>query len=457
MGLIEQLADPAATWAREWRRYLARQVRRRGCESLALLRQFATVKPGRLAPSDRERIATALHCEVERLLGTVCDEQPFSKAAWMRAAGLDEPGNATKRYGEFVIAPWYSTDYETWEERRNKLSASAGHFGRLIEALCMFSSDAPEQVCRRIFAGTSFAGDAIDPERYARAAGHLQALVRATDALVAYGNDKEGIEGLFVRTAQVRRRMPSTGSRPPSWPYPDWFYPRTGVLDIPDVYWDERDSVEYGMAGPGAHAMFDANDPRYRNLLRMSFDWLGSLVHLPRAYMGCMAFPQDLVDDVEQEADQIGVHLSIQYRLQHSLVERRELAPSRTRIQGIHPADLQDGPAGAGEMVPLQEKRHPEEEGHCWLVIYPAKGRKGLCPMLYWPQAEAGVFVCPLDANNLHALSEFCMTSDDGVITLFERLEQMLAMPSRQLAHEWARTAFDLCSNPVLEMASIVR
>jgi hypothetical protein len=226
-------------------------------------------------------MATALHCELERLSGTVRNGQPFSKAAWMRAAELDEPGNATKRYGEFVLAPWYSIDYATWEERRNKLSAGAGHFGRLIEALFMFSSETPEQVCRRIFSGTSFAGNAIDPERYAHAAGQLHALVRATDALVAHGNSKEGIEDLFARTAQLKRRALAMGSRPPSWPYPDWFYPRTGVLDIPDIYWDERDSADYGMAEPGAHALFDTNDPRYRNLLRMSFDWLDSLAHLP--------------------------------------------------------------------------------------------------------------------------------------------------------------------------------
>jgi hypothetical protein len=456
MGLVDQLTDPAGTWAKEWRRYLARQTRRSGCESLALLRQFATVKPGRLSQSDRERMATALHCEVERLSGTVHDGLPFSKAAWMRGAGLDEPGNATKRYGEFVLAPWYSMDYETWEERRNKLSAGAGHFGRLIEALFVFSSEAPEQVCRRIFAGTSFAGDSIDPERYTRAAGQLQALVRAADALVGYGNGQEGIEGLFTRTAQVKRRMLAMGSRPPSWPYPDWFYPSTGVLDIPSVYWDERDSADCDMEGPGAHAMFDTKDPRYRNLLRMTFGWLDSLVHLPRAYMGCISFPQDLVGDVEQETDEIGLQLAVQDRLQYSLVERRELATGRTRIQGIHPADLQDGPARAGQTIPLQERRHPEEEDHCWLVIYPAKGGKGLCPMLYWPRAEAGVFVCPLNANNLHVLSEFCVTSDNGVMTLFERLEQMLTTPLRHLAHEWARTAFDLCSNPVLEMASMV-
>src|SRR5690606_35655445 len=140
---------------------------------------------------------TGLHCEIERLTIASGVNQPFSKAAWMRAAGFAEPGNPTKRLNEYVLAPSYPLDHDAWEARSRKLNASAYNFACLIEALFPFTEEDPERVYRRIFAGSSFAGSVIDPERYRRAAGQLQELVHAMDRMVAQGNGREGIGTLF--------------------------------------------------------------------------------------------------------------------------------------------------------------------------------------------------------------------------------------------------------------------
>jgi hypothetical protein len=50
----------------------------------------------------------------------------------------------------------------------------------------------------------------------------------------------------------------------------------------------------------------------------------------------------------------------------------------------------------------------------------------------------------------MHALSHLHMPSEQGVLTLIERIEQLLTDPSHTLGAEWARTAYDLHHNPVL-------
>ena len=90
-------------------------------------------------------------------------------------------------------------------------------------------------------------------------------------------------------------------------------------------------------------------------------------------------------------------------------------------------------------------------------MIYPAQDHKGLCPLLYWSLDDGHVFVCSLDRDSIHAASQPHMPSEQGVLTVVERIEQLIQDPRRPLAQDWARTAFDLEDNPILANARLHR
>lgn len=440
---VETLTDPIPFWTKAWRDHLARNPGVSGATSLALLKEHAREKLGKV---DRERLALGLHAESVRLGGAPALRRAFSNAEWMRAAQLaDEPANPTKRLSAYLLRPYGEVspdrwDPDIWELRASKVSASARNFALLIDALSEFTIEEHEQVCRRIFAGTSFAATAADNARHERLAARLDTLVRQTDKLVERVLSGPSLEQLFARTAELKDLALRAGQVSPWWPYFDRDETPASDAALPDPYWDIH------FDGPAT--TLDLDNPGYRFMWYPPLDWLDALVHLPRAYLGCAAWLPSWVGDSSTETEKVGRLMSELFQNQSTLIEERNLAARETRIAANSLPQTQAA-AGKAEERGL-EYRFPSEEGHCWLVIYPAQGHRGLCPMLYWSHGEGGVHVCSLDRHSMHVASQVHLPYEHGIMTLADRVEQLLDDPRRLLATEWARTAFDVQDNPVL-------
>lgn len=442
-SFVDTLTDPVLFWTKSWRDHLARTTSMSGLTSLEMLKKRAREK---LSKVDRERLALGLHVETMRLKSAATLPRPFSGAEWMPAAGLaSEPANASKRMNEYVLTPYGQTnrpawDPEGWELRVSHLSASVRDFAALIEALLRFTDESPEQICHRIFTGTSFATTTAESQRCERLAARLDALVAQTDKLVDRVSPGAGLTALFTRTAQVKESMLRAGSASAWWPYPNRDEPVSiGVLPAP--YWD--------LAYDQAHVTLDPVDPRYRYMSCPPLDWFNALLYLPRAYLGCVTYVPSWVTTPDPAAEDVGQLMATLYESQSTLTEVRTLATGDARIRA--PGDRRDDPC-ASRMAPTLDAnyRFPEEEGHCWLVIYPAQSGKGLSALLYWSLGEGGVHVCSLDRHSMHVASQLHLPGEYGVMTVVERIEQLLDDPRHSLAQEWARTAFDLQNNPVL-------
>lgn len=440
--LVTRLTDPVPFWMKSWRDHLARNPSVSGETSLALLKEHARTK---LTQVDRERLAQGLHAETARLVGGT-SRRVFSNAEWMRAAGLDdEPANASKRITEYILPPhWqiYSRkdDSDSWELRAKRISASARNFALLIDALREFTDEDHGQLCRRIFAGTSFATTVAETDRHTRLASTLKTLVGQTDKLVERVLSGTGLTQLFARTAEVKAAMLRAGCISAWWPYYDREEALAANAPLPDPYWD----IDYD----GPSTTLDPSDPGYRNLFRPPLGWLDALMYLPRAYLGCATWVPAWVPEPEIAPEKVGQLMAELYQYQSTLIEKRHLIRRETRIRVQ--SSLHADAASAAQVADPLHRRSPDEEGHCWLVIYPAQNRKGLCPMLYWSLAEGNVFVCSLDRYSMHAASQLHLPGEQGVLTVVERIEQLLQDPRRPLAQDWARTAFDLQDNPIL-------
>jgi len=281
---LDRLADPVTFWTKSWHDHLARHPGIKGETSLALLQEHART---RLNPVDRKRIALGLHVETARLLRAGA-RSGFSNAEWMRAAGLDnEPANASKHITEYLLPPYGQTgpgkwDPDGWELRVKRLSPDARKFALLIDALRQFTDEDHGQICTRIFAGTSFATTPAEIERHARLADTLDALVIQTDKLVERVLAGTNLQQLFARTAEAKATMLRAGCASAWWPYFDRHEGVAADASLPDPYWD----VHYD--GPATTP--DPSDPGYRYLFQPPLGWLDALMHLPRAYLGCVTW-----------------------------------------------------------------------------------------------------------------------------------------------------------------------
>jgi hypothetical protein len=77
-------------------------------------------------------------------------------------------------------------------------------------------------------------------------------------------------------------------------------------------------------------------------------------------------------------------------------------------------------------------------------------GSQGIVSHALLEPRGGGVHVCSLDRHSMHVASQVHLPYEHGIMTLADRVEQLLDDPRRLLATEWARTAFDVQDNPVL-------
>lgn len=436
--MIERLTDPVLFWAKSWHDHCVRNPEMPGYASVALLRKRVREKLDR---ADRERVAIGLHVESTRIAQSGSKGKPFSNAAWMTAAGLAiDPTNPTKRLNEYVLPPYDPKNVDAWEERASRLVVGARGYLQLIEALLGFTEEGHDALLGRIFAGSSFASGAAEVARYGRLAAGLAELVAQTDKMVARVQPGTSLARTFAHTAEVKAELIRARSPMAWWPYFAPFEsPLPGAV-LPDPYWDLTHEFPYGAADPSQAA--------YRRMAMPPLDWLHGLMYLPRAYLGCAARVLDWVDAPKEQPEKVGKLFAELYTCQSTLMEVRNPHSEEVRCDALDAlSDLNSSQLEEG--LP-RIARDIGEEGHCWLVIYPARGRAGLCPLFYWSLGEGGVHVCQLDEMGMHALSQILLPSEGGILTAVERIEHLLLDPSRPLAREWARTAFDLQLNPVL-------
>lgn len=436
--MIGRLTDPGPFWTTSWRGYCARNPGMPGHDSLSLLRKRGCEKLDR---ADRERLAIGLHVESTLISRSGNRDRPFSNAAWVNAAGLaGDRTNPTKRLNEYLLPPYDPDNSDAWEERASRLVAGARDYPQLIEALLGFSEEDHDALLRRIFSGSSFTVGAAEVVRYGRLAAGLTELVAQTDRMVARVQPGTSLLRTFSRTAEVKAEMIRAGSPVAWWPCfaPFGPLPPEGVL--PDPYWDLTHEVPYGAVDPSRVS--------YRRMAMPPLDWLDGLMYLPRAYLGCATRVLDRVEAPEEQPENVGRLFAELYTCQSTLMEVRNQHSGEVRCDA---PGAQSGPDfSQPEEVRSRFTRNIAEEGHCWLVIYPARGGTGLCPLFYWSQGEGGVHVCQLDQTGMHALSQILVPGEGGILTAVERIGQLLLDPARPLAREWARTAFDLQLNPVL-------
>lgn len=422
------------------------RVTGRAC--LDLMMQRGAMGLPRLSPSDREKLASALFVELDLLKrGVVRTVKPFSTAAWMAEAGLASGDiNPTKRLNEYVLDA-RSLTLAQYKDRAKKLSARHAHYARLIQALLSFINEDADTVCRRIFIGTSFESGVANVDQCRPIVSSINELVANISKLIARVADKEDLETIFARTAKTKERLQRAGDVI-NWPYIDLGKPYASCQEeVPNwerPYWDEVESNFNGFA-----------DPRHGHMVSLSLDWLDALMYLPRAYLGCAVYFPDWDIDPDVDTQKAGTWLNGTREYQNDLAELRTLQTGRAEVawHDAHSVLYRSRSTVAKFTGEVSNRRFPAEEGHCWLVIYPARLRQALCPMLYWSQGPGGVHVCPLDEDSIYVLSHFCLsagTEGKGVITLFDRLRQMLWDESNSLELEWARTVFDVLKNPIL-------
>lgn len=423
------------------------RVTGRAC--LDLMMQRGAMGLPRLSPLDREKLAAALFVEVDLLKrDTARTVKPFSTAAWMAAASLaGDDINPTKRLNEYTLDA-RSLPLNQYKDRAKKLSARHTHYARLIQALLGFTNEDRDAVCSRIFTGTSFESGVADVTQCRPIISSINELVVSTSKLIARVADKEDLETIFARTAKTKERLQQAGSVV-NWPYIDLGEPHASCEEeVPNwerPYWHDVESNFNGFA-----------DPRHGHMLSLSLDWLDALMYLPRAYLGCAVYFPDWDIDPDVDTQRAGTWLDGTGQYQNDLAELRTLHTGRAEVawRDAHSAQYKLHSTVAEFTEEFSNRRFPSEEGHCWIVIYPARLRHGLCPMLYWSQGQGGVHVCPLDEDSIYVLSHFCLSvgpDGKGVITLFDRLRQMLWDESNSLELEWARTVFDVLKNPVLK------
>jgi hypothetical protein len=423
-----------------------RRVTGRAC--LDLMMQRGAMGLPRLSPSDREKLAAALFVEVDLLKRNAARTiKPFSTAGWMAEANLAADDiNPTKRLNEYTLDA-RSLTLDQYKDRAKKLNARYAHYASLIQALLGFTTEDADMVCSRIFNGTSFESGVADITQCRPIVSSINELVVSISKLIARVADKEDLETIFARTAKTKERLQKAGSVV-NWPYIDLGEPHAPCKEeVPNwerPYWDKVESNFNGLA-----------DPRQGHMLSLSLDWLDALMYLPRAYLGCAVYFPDWDIDPDVDTQRAGIWLNGTAQYQNDLGELRTLHTGRAEVawRDAHSALYRLHSTVAEFTEEVSNRRSPSEEGHCWLVIYPARLRQALCPMLYWSQGQGGVHVCPLDEDSIYVLSHFCLsggTDGKGVITLFDSLRQMLWDESNSLELEWARTVFDVLKNPIL-------
>jgi len=214
-------------WALQWRKKQDADEQRRiaGRACLDLMEQRAALRSDelteKLSRADREKIASALAIEIEKLqTEPSLWKKPFSTAALMIEAGLaTDPGNPTKRLGEYAKAIDYAT-VEQLHKRVDKLSASYLNFVKFIKALLAVSHEDDGEICARIFRGTSLEGTEVDVIEHRRIVRALNKSVKKINRLMCDFTDGESLEDIFGRTAEAKKLIQQNGFLT-NWPFID--------------------------------------------------------------------------------------------------------------------------------------------------------------------------------------------------------------------------------------------
>lgn len=345
-------------WVAQWRMRQThlRDRMRTGIESMELFCERARDREDnsshKIALADRPKLASALNTEIERLeTDCVASGRPFRRRDLMVAARLataDDP-HPTKRLHELTLKE---------DESGEDLCAAIFNYQSLIESLVSFSTEVPEKIYARIFAGTSFSGVETDIVRHRKLVASLKQKIGRIDKLMHVAFKSE-LREVFDEIAQASAFLRAEGT-PIAWPSFD--------IDAGSGAVPRKSSADVFRSGwtPGHHADV-RNAMHYTHL-----DWHDAVLHLPRCYLGCAAILEEWMrdgDDVEAVNDVLrGIDVA-----RRSITEARSLSDDRTRMT------FDDG----GVLVDRRYRPSGfDEDGHCWLVIYPSRSRTGLIPML---------------------------------------------------------------------------
>jgi hypothetical protein len=434
------IKPPGKNWPDLWRLRESIESSRRveGAASLEVFKRRA--KTPRISKRDREMIACALHFEITRLEEhpELCNG-PFSRAALALQAGLAaDDTNPTKRLRELTLDPQLPKD--KLAIRKNSLCASYRPYISLIEnGLTRFSKEGIEGICARVFSGTSYAGIETDIRKNRMLTHQLANIAAKVNSIVRTILDKS-LEDCFRESAILKKSAQTSGSVS-NWPFIDLWEPYAeNGEEVPN--WE---SPYWTGSRTNPIQDFRFGDIYYRAILQTSLDWHNTVVCLPRVYLGCAIHLPSWLGDW-QGAPHRSEYLAAIDNCTRAIAEQRSLEEQRTKVVfiGDEGQTYQTAPSSVNNLM--------EGEGHCWIVIYPSPNEKGLVPMFYWSQGEGGVHVCVLTDETIDVLANFHIASsaDARVISVFERIAELLKDKARPIEIEWARTAFDILSNPFL-------
>jgi hypothetical protein len=441
---IVYLRPDDKNWGVLWRKNEEAEKNRqvKGSASLSVFRQRSRLRPEKsteyVAQRDREKIACALYLEIERLEKhpELCAAQ-FSRKGLMQKADIAKEGDPTptKRMRELTLHP--DKPAEDSDKRRLGLCASYDRYIRLIDALISFSREDEEEICIRIFSGTSFSGIETDINKNRGMVRDLESKIKIIDKMLSLVSKRMTLGECFRESARLKERAQKDGSTI-NWPYFDLQEPYAPNGDeLPNwesPYWSKRHE---------AFPPSNYDDIYHRAMISTCLDWYHAILYLPRIYLGCaIYFPSWLVgsEDTPSRNDYLR-------DISQSQEEIAELRPLITRqsviVFGNDKQEYRSNSRPGGLL---------EGDGHCWLVIYPSLDGNKLCPMFYWSQGEGGVHVCILNDETIDILSNFHIISAGPVrvFTVFEHLSELLDGGAKMVEIEWARTAFDLLDSPFL-------
>lgn len=397
----------------------------------------------KLSIPDREKIACALLLEIERLESNpeLCTSA-FSKKALALRAGLaaEHEPTPTKRLHELTMDPG-----EVIFIKRQKIALYAKYenYKKLIKAILEFSKEDRGEICMRIFSGTSFEGVETDINSLRAIERELNKKIISVGKILKIIDRTAGLEDVFKKIKDLKEIAQKNGSII-NWPFYDLDSPYSdGSEELPNwnnPYWPKSYTWYFNS---------EISDVRSGVFYPMPLDWYGAILHLPRVYLGCAIYFEDWDVDPNADTEKLNEYFSEIDISRKEIAEIRLLNERRSSIAWV---DLGSGSLRENPMPSVVEERNfplLEGEGHCWLAIYPHPSTNGVCPILYWNQGEGGVHVCVINAESIHALSRLFVSSETEnkrIISVFDRVRELL--DSSALEIEWARTAFDLLSNP---------
>lgn len=421
-----------------------------GEKSLAIFEERASHRcdslTEKLSISDREKIACALFLEIQSLeqRPELCNGS-FSRKNLAISAGLAEATDPTptKRLHELTIDPCKLINKKIIQKKKIDLYAKYENYKKLINAILAFSKENRGEICKRIFAGTSFEGFETDINLLRDIAGRLNKKILSVDRVFKIISPHAGLEDKFNEIANLKESAQKYGSVI-NWPFIDLEEPYSQEnMEIPNwntPYWPKRHGND----------SFDTSDVRGGAMRILPLDSYNAILYLPRLYLGCAVYLNDWGINPDKDTHKLNEFLSEIAISRREIAELRLLSERKPSMIWLNDNNFFRKSASPPTFNATNNNlfRILDGEGHCWIAIYPAP-QGGICPVLYWCQGEGGVHVCIINADTIHALSNFYVISGSNsrkITSVYERLHENLENGNLEI--EWARTAFDLLRHP---------